>query len=125
MDKEYIKITKNGEVMRRLNIFEIMDKADIILENKNVKRIYGKYVVLFLDKKCNCITYMVNSMMPIPCAIEDIEENKFDDTLKKVKEVLKEQGYNIIQSKTGVFEEVDQELKNKILEEIKYRKSLN
>ena len=106
MDKEYIKITKNGEVMRRLNLLDILDKADIILENKNVKRIYGKYAVLFLDKDCGCITYLLNNIEQLTYIVEDIKEEDFDKVIIDLEKFLNEKGYKSIISDTGIFEKI-------------------
>lgn len=125
MEKEFIKVTKNLEVMRRLTMFEVIEKAQNILKEKNIEGPYGKYVVLFLDKNCGQITYVINNLMPMPYTVKDIEEEEFKDVVNKTKKILREQGLTIIQSKTGVFEKVDEDLRKKVLEEIKYRKSLN
>lgn len=118
-----IKITKTGRIMRMLDMFEVIELAEKEWEEpyKKGEFEFGKCVIVFKDNECNCITYVIQSLMPMPYHIKDIDPKDFERTYRKLENALKEQGLTIIKSKKRVFEDAPEDIKEEIKNQIKSR----
>lgn len=87
MSNVNVKITKDGEILRLKSMFEVIEMAEEAWKDKDF--IYGKAVVVFRDRKCNAITYVPHSAMPMPYTVKDIEPKQFDAVYSKIVGTLK------------------------------------
>lgn len=111
-----VKVTRTGRIMRMLDLFEVIDLADKEWEKpfEQGKFKYGKGVVVFQDKECNCITWVVHNGMPLPQIIQDIEPKAFDKTFRALERSFKETGLYVIKSKYRVYVDVPEDIKREI-----------
>lgn len=118
--KMQIKVTRNGRILQMLNMFQVIEMAEQEWTKpyENGEFEFGKCVVVFKDKECDCITYVLHNLMPMPYLIKDIDPKQFDKTYRTLEKTFNEQGLTIIKSKKRVYVDAPEDVKVEVIKQM-------
>lgn len=73
---------------------------------------------MFKDKECNCITYVIQNLMPLPYCIKDIESSKYDKTYRILKQTFIEDCLTIIESKDRLYVDALEDVNEEVIRQM-------
>lgn len=120
--QQNIKVTRNGRILRMKDMFEVISDAEKIWEKpyRQGDFEYGKGFVLFADRECGTITYVIHNLMPVPMHIRDIAPQDFNKVYGRIRREFANQGFFEMKAKCGVYvDDVSNEIKQEIIQQMK------